>query len=314
MNKLFQNLKLLLSKNRPFFKLASEGKRITHIAFAIPLILGFIFGGAVLGQLIIYRLFVKRLNLSSNGKELFGLIVVFACASFCLWLWVKFFEKRPFWTIGLVKKNAIKLYLKGFTIGLTMISIIVLFMFLIGKAEFSIQNNTQFSLGILGMVFLFLIGFIIQGGTEELLARGWQFQVIGARYNPTLGLAITSVIFALLHGINDGISIIAIFNLILFALLLSFYTLKYNNLWVACGWHSAWNWTMSCVYGLNVSGQRIENSFFKIDFIGPKYITGGLFGPEGSIATTLLLISAIIIIIYRNVEDKESIIIVQSEN
>lgn len=287
--------------------MAKRGERITHIALAIPFILVFIICGSLLSELLIYRLFLKGLMLPSYFKDLFGLIVGFGSINIFLWIWLKFFEKRPFWTIGFIKIDAFKNYLKGFLSGLLMISFVVLVMFTIGKAEFIAQNNTNNSFGLVGIVFLFLIGFVIQGGTEEILARGWQFQVIGARYTPLLGLIISSVIFALLHGLNNGITLIAILNLLFFAILLAVYTLRYNSLWAACGWHSAWNWTMSCVYGLNVSGQRMDNSFLKINFTGPEFLSGGAFGPEGSIITTLLLVVSIIILVYRNKENDKTL-------
>lgn len=304
MKQFLNQLSTLLSKDQLFFNRANEGKRITHIALAIPLIIVFFIAGALVSQVLIYQVFLKSLNLSEDFKQIYELIIGFSSTTLFLWLWIRFFEKRPFWTIGFPKKEVFRNYLKGFISGILMITTVLLILFILGRVEVNPQSALQFTPNLFILIFIYLIGFMIQGATEEILARGWQMQVIGKRHNPTIAVIITSVIFALLHGMNKGISLIALFNLLLFAFLLATYVLKYNSLWAACGWHAAWNWVISCIYGLNVSGQRINTTLFKIDLNGPKYITGGEFGPEASIITTVVLFISIISLVYFNKEKK----------
>jgi len=105
------------------------------------------------------------------------------------------------------------------------------------------------------------------------------------------------VLFALLHGFNAGVSVFAIVNLLLFSFLLILLILHHKSIWAACGWHTAWNWAMENIFGLKVSGAEGGDSVLDLTTNGLKIITGGDFGPEASIFTTLVLIGGMIYIL-----------------
>jgi len=295
---LIDSIKSLFNQDNDFFNLAKSGKRITHIAIAIPILIVFLLGGVILGQ-IIYQLVIQNLDLPDFWIEFYGLGISFGFVILMLWLWVRFFEKRSLLTLGLVKGKILKKYFIGFFSGFLMLSIVIGLMAIFGTIGIN-QDHEPFKIQFLGVMFVLLLGYVVQGGTEELIARGWQFQVIGARYRPWLGLVISSFIFALLHGMNPGVSILAFINLFLFAILLTIFILYFKSLWAACGWHTAWNWSMENIYGLKVSGTEGKGSILNLTADGPHYLTGGGFGPEGSILTTVVLVSGIIILIWIN--------------
>ena len=184
----------------------------------------------------------------------------------------------------------------GFLSGFVMLGVVVGLMALFGVIGFK-EKVEPFSIDFFGVMMLLLLGYIVQGAAEEVMARGWQFQVIGARYKPWLGAVISSVIFASLHGLNPGVSVLAVVNLLLFAFLLIFIILNDGSIWAACGWHTAWNWTMENIYGLKVSGTEGGASVLGLTAEGSNYITGGGFGPEGSIFTTIVLLAGMIVIL-----------------
>ncbi|MDA3953517.1 MAG: type II CAAX endopeptidase family protein [Bacteroidales bacterium] len=287
---LIETLKELFSSENEFFALARTGKRITHIAIAIPIIIVFLLGGAVLSEGIGSQLILKNIKFSEPFKDFYSLFFTFGAIIFMVWLWVRFFEKRSIRTLGFTAKGAFKKYISGFLTGLIMLGIVIGLMALFGTIGF-LENPEPFSLNFLGVMLLLLLGYIVQGASEEIIARGWQFQVIGARYRPWLGAVISSVIFALLHGFNTGVSPLAIINLLLFAFLLIFIILRDKSIWAACGWHTAWNWSMENIFGLKVSGSDGLGSVLNLSTEGPNYLTGGDFGPEGSILTTIVLIA-----------------------
>ncbi len=297
MKYLIKSLQNLFSSDNDFFEMARTGKRITHIALAIPLVIVFIIGAGFIaylpGQLI------KNIELGETLTEFYELFVLFGLVIFVVWLWVRFFEKRSFKTIGFIRKNAFKHYLKGFLSGLLMLTIVIALMTITGNISFS-KNPEPISLNMIGVMLLMLLGYVVQGAGEEVMTRGWQFQVIAARYKPWLGAVISASIFALLHGLNPGVSVIAIINLVLFAFLLTFYILYDKNLWAACGWHTSWNWAMENIYGLRVSGSEGLGSVLNLSAEGPNYLTGGDFGPEGSIITTVVLIAGMLILLIQN--------------
>jgi hypothetical protein len=295
---LFESLKDLFNSENEFFNYARSGKRITHIALAIPLVIIFIFGSMIISG-IPGQLLVDYFDLGKPVIEFYNLFVSFGILIIVVWLWVRFFEKRSIKTLGFTGNNAFKKYIKGFISAIIMLSIVLLLMTIFGKVGFN-ENPKPLNLNLWGIFLLMLIGYVVQGAAEEILVRGWQFQVIGARYKPWLGLVISSVIFALLHGTNNGVSMLAIINLLLFAILLILFILYEKSIWAACGWHTAWNWSMENVFGLKVSGSEGLGSMLNLTAEGPNYITGGNFGPEGSILTSFVLFGGMIVLLFLN--------------
>ncbi|MBR4078826.1 MAG: hypothetical protein IKK29_01320, partial [Christensenellaceae bacterium] len=76
-------------------------------------------------------------------------------------------EKRRLSTMGFIRKNAVKEYLIGFVIGIGMLAASLLLCVITGTAKIS------FSGGSIGMILLFLFGYLLQGMSEEVLVRGY---------------------------------------------------------------------------------------------------------------------------------------------
>ncbi|PLX12749.1 MAG: hypothetical protein C0597_12610 [Marinilabiliales bacterium] len=296
MKTLFQTLKDLFSSENEFLTLAKSGKRITHIAIAIPMVIVFLIGAFIIAEGVIFQVILQSPDIGPVFGEFYNLFISFGFVIFLVWIWVRFFEKRSFKTIGFTGKGVFKKYLKGFLMAIIMLSAVIGLMAIFGTIGFK-ENPEPFNFKLIGVFILLLIGYVVQGAAEEVLARGWQFQVIAARHKPWLGAVISSIIFAFLHGLNTGVSALAIVNLLLFAFLLVFLILYYKNIWAACGWHTAWNWTMENIYGLKVSGSEGGDSVLNLTSNGPNILTGGDFGPEASIFTTIVLLGGMIYIL-----------------
>jgi membrane protease YdiL (CAAX protease family) len=152
-------------------------------------------------------------------------------------------------------------------------------------------TNPVGSTAALGATVLGLLAWIVQGGTEEVITRGWYLGALGARYRPWLGVALSSLLFAVLHLTANPV---ALLNLLLFGLFLTLYCLREGSLWGVCGWHTAWNWTQVKLFGLSVSGHEIAGgSVIDLQPQGNPYLSGGDFGPEGSIYATLVFVLGI---------------------
>ena len=209
--------------------------------------------------------------------------------------YVIFVEKRSLNSIGLGKKHALKDYIIGYLIGVIMFGSIVLFLCLTGNMEY---NGMTWK--YLPIVIVFFIGFIIQGASEEVALRGYLMNTIAAKHNLIIAIIVNSSIFGILHLLNPNVSIIAIANIILFGVFASIYALKFNNIWGVCGIHSAWNFVQGNVFGLEVSGMKIGETIWEFSPKGNTLLTGGEFGPEGGLVSTIILtLSTIIIILYK---------------
>lgn len=177
--------------------------------------------------------------------------------------------------------------------------LVVLILYLFGFATINKTSNQPIGKLALVNIFVLLIGWIIQGGTEEIVTRGWLMNVLGARYGIKFGLFISSVLFGALHLFNPNVNYIAILNIILVGYLFGLYVIKTNDLWGACGIHSAWNFAQGNLFGFEVSGLDINvGSLFDFNLTGNSLISGGSFGPEAGLCSTLILILGIITILF----------------
>jgi hypothetical protein len=172
-------------------------------------------------------------------------------------------------------------------------------MALFGSIEISEESLSVTGFDAIGIVIIFLLGFIVQGASEEIMSRGWMMQVIGAKYKPWLGVLISTVTFSIFHLGNAGVNAPSVINLLLVAFLLALFVLFTKSLWFSCAWHSSWNWIMGNVYGLSVSGSDEKVTIIDLNTTGNELISGGGFGPEGSLVTTFVLLVAIVLYVFK---------------
>lgn len=205
-----------------------------------------------------------------------------------VWLWVRFYEKRPFQSLGLSWRHAIFRFMRGFMLGALMFIVAVVPASMLGL--FTVQDGPKFGTVTIGGVLLILLGWLVQGPAEELLFRGWLMPVISAKSNLWWGIGISSLMFAAAHSLNLGISLLAIANLLLFGIFTALYVLWEKSLWGVFGIHAVWNWVQGNVFGLEVSGNSMDgNSVYVMLETGPDTLTGGPFGPEGGLIVSLVL-------------------------
>jgi len=287
----------LFSPENDFFQLTKNSKRLTHISlssFILPVI--FLAAAGALTQFVFAPLFFGNPKEAAHwAREVFGLFILFGIVISLIFLWVKFFEGRSIVSLGFTKDGAVKKYLSGFGLGLLMNSLVVGTMAILGSVEITQESGNLTGINTVGIVILFLFGFVVQGAGEEILARGWMFQVIGSRYKPWLGVLITVIFFAAVHLGNSGVNPVSVVNLLLVAILLCLFVMNDGSLWTACAWHSAWNWSLGNFYGLSVSGHGDQVSIFDLNTVGNELISGGDFGPEGSLVTSFVIIAGIIV-------------------
>ena len=291
-----QTIYAILDQNNDFFKLTHNSKRITHIAFSSLLLPAvFIVLAGLLTQNVLASVFFGYLVEGTPfARSAFGLYAMFGSFSLFVFLWVKLYEGRSIRSLGFTPNNAFKKYLMGFGTGAGLNIIVILVMAIFGSIEFQTSSTALTGFDALGGVIIMLFGFMVQGASEEILTRGWMFQTIGARYKPWIGALITAIFFSALHLGNDGVNAFAVVNLVFVATLMIIYVMKDGSIWSACGWHSAWNWTMGNVLGLSVSGTEDKACLVNLQTTGNELISGGGFGPEGSVVTSIALLLAII--------------------
>jgi membrane protease YdiL (CAAX protease family) len=131
--------------------------------------------------------------------------------------------------------------------------------------------------------------FILVGINEEMFARGYCYTVLKQTNVRWLPMVLSSVIFALMHSLNSGISPLSYLNLFLFGVLAVYMRIKSNNIWLSIGYHITWNYFEGNIFGFLVSGQA-TSALYNLNTPVNNLINGGNFGPEGGLVVTLVLI------------------------
>lgn len=272
--------------------------RRTWTAAAIPMAVFLIILGAILGA--IAGVFLGYVSMDGASDDTwqgltYTLIGTFAPGAVLVFLWVILFERRPLAAIGL-NANFLGRFLRGYGLGLGFLAVVVGAIWLLGG--YQVEAGGSVALAVLIPAAWVMLGFIVQGSTEEIFMRGWLMGVIASRHGIVWGVVINSAIFSLLHGANIEMSAELLFglaNILLVGVMLSLYAIKEGSLWGVCGWHAAWNWLLASGFGLPVSGHDSPVSPILIDLADAPdaawWLTGGVFGPEASAVTTVVLLA-----------------------
>ena len=289
---------------------APRGPKVRRTWTAAAMVLAVVF--IILGQTIAAVPGLMLGYMSSTGGQigwqgtaytLFG----FAAISAVTLAWVFLFERRGLASIGF-NGSGPKRFLRGYAVGLAFLLGVVGVIWALGG--YSVQGGGAFgsanAVAALGPIVILLLGFIVQGSTEEIVTRGWLMSTITSRHGLAWGLGLSSVLFGLLHAANIKPSpelLTGVLNVIMFGIFIGLYAAREGSLWGACGWHAAWNWLLGLGFGLEVSGQVIDTTPLVVDLATrtetPWWITGGAFGPEGGIVTTVFLIVGSAVLLWR---------------
>ncbi len=156
------------------------------------------------------------------------------------------------------------------------------------------------------------VAFLLVGLFEEYLLRGFlQFTLARAlsgiygaisatRLSDLLGFwtaaVILSFVFGISHSTNPGESPLGLFTAGCAALVFLFSLWRTGSLWWAIGFHTAWDWAQSFLYGVPDSGTMMQYHLLASHPVGRPILSGGSTGPEGSIFVFPVLVVASVII------------------
>ncbi len=203
-------------------------------------------------------------------------------------------EKRPLSSLG-VRGAFLPEYGKGMLFGLLMMGGAFLICYASGAVSVTV---TAGQLNI-GLILLYLLAFLIQGAAEEILMRGYFTVSLTNSVSPAFAVFTGAAFFAALHSSNLGYGIFPFVNTFLFGLLLSFYMFKSGSIFGACALHGVFNFAEGLLFGLPVSGMKMGVSVLSSTVNEEMNLTnGGLYGPEGGCAVTLVLLVAFLLFFY----------------
>lgn len=125
---------------------------------------------------------------------------------------------------------------------------------------------------------------------EELLFRGVVLRIAEERFGTVTALAVSCVVFGLAHLVNPNASVLgAVAIVIQGGIVLGAAYIATGNLWLAIGFHFAWDVTEGSIFSTANSGTNDEPiGLLHTTLSGPAALTGGAFGPEGGLVAPLV--------------------------
>jgi uncharacterized protein len=250
-------------------------------------------GWRLLMQLVLSLLVYIPLSLiaAQFGGQRMQMVAFGAAVTIAVWMAGKAFDKRPMRDFGLgIDEQWWRDGMAGFLLATLVMSLIVLFQWVMGWIEFTgFGWNRASQRNFVAMLGGYVLTMAVVGFYEELWMRGYQLKNLtegfytGKNRN-TAGLAaivISSLIFGLLHTGNPNVTLLGVVVIMLAGVMLALPYVVTGQLGFSVGLHFAWNVIQGAMYGLPVSGIRFRQSVLQFEVTGPELWTGGRFGPEG---------------------------------
>jgi membrane protease YdiL (CAAX protease family) len=125
---------------------------------------------------------------------------------------------------------------------------------------------------------------------EELLFRGYAFQLLLRAAGPYATVLPVGLLFALLHGNNPNATWFGLANTAAFGILFGYAYLRSRDLWLPIGLHLGWNFTLPLL-GVNLSGLRMRMTGYEMSWTAGALWSGGEYGPEASVLTSAVVIA-----------------------
>lgn len=245
--------------------------------------------------LMFILLFISQLifmKISPIKDSMFFSLLGFIVVPVIIYLYVTKIEKRSWKSIGFSKGNAVSSTLKGLLIGFLMFFSIVVIGMLLGQFSFDGFNLSV----IIYLIPCFLL-FAIQCFGEEIYTRGWTMTYFSERHSIFFAIIVNAIIFVVPHLSNNGIDLLSIANIFIVAIFFAVLFLRFDNIWICGGAHTAWNSAQGIIFGFNVSGTSTP-ALLKCSQVGHNIINGGAFGPESSLIATVVIIISLILVVY----------------
>lgn len=233
-----------------------------------------------------------KISGSTNSDYNFMLLLLFGSfivSVILVYIFRKLVDRQSISSLGFQYRDHIPDAVVGFCIPVVILGALSLILYFNNNLQWiDISFTSQdFLTGLLLMIFI-AVG-------EEMVFRGYILNNLMQSLNKWVALAISAVVFALIHSNNPNIDILAIINLIVGGLLLGINYLFTKNLWFSILLHTLWNFLQGPVLGFAVSGIRLQ-SILQPELKGNAMITGGSFGLEASILTGILFIITLLIL------------------
>ena len=189
-------------------------------------------------------------------------------------------ERRSLSGYALGLKGMIARFSQGLLAGATFLSILIGLLWLTGAIRFGATAPANAATALWGLKWAGC--FLLVAAVEEIAMRAYVLQTLARGLGFRWAAMISSAVFMLLHLPNGGESVMGLLQVFLIGLVFSFSVWRTGALWWALGYHAAWDWAQSFLFGVADSGLMTPGALMSAHPAGPAWLSGGATGPEGS--------------------------------
>ena len=223
-----------------------------------------------------------------------------------------FIERRRFARYNLAGSNRAVAFIKGLVSGLVMLAILVGIIAATGSITFqgvAIGGDAIPTFGVEWLIVFLLVAlfeeFGFRGYLQFTLARGiagiarWQGTPPARAASIGFWVAVlllSVVLFAYVHTTNGGETPMGIAAVSLAGFAFAFSLWWTGSLWWAIGFHCAWDWAQSYLFGVADSGLVSQGRLLITAPAGNPLISGGTTGPEGSLLVIPVMLASMVLV------------------
>ena len=190
-------------------------------------------------------------------------------------------ERRRWGVYGLPGQKAFgKLFWGGAGWGFAGISLLLGAMY--GMRLFDMGYLAMHGARIVKFAVFWAVFFLLVGFFEEFLLRGYSQFTLTRAIGFWPSAVVLSAVFGLIHLQNAGEQWPGLLAAAVIGLFFCLTLRRTGSLWFAVGFHMAWDWGETFFYSVPDSGTMFPGHLLKSSFHGPRWLTGGMVGPEGS--------------------------------
>jgi hypothetical protein len=257
---------------KPAFILqGAAGKRQTPVWAALLLSIIFPIAGTFIGLVlfapaIFDGAITDQAHADYDSSALLNTIILLAGFTIfifvLMYLWVKFYEKRSFRSLGF-PYGGLRKFAYGCGLGALSTGIVVMLVLFYSDASFT-RTGAAFSPFILFATMIVLpVVWFIQATSEEVVFRGFLLQALGNKWGFIAAALVSTGVFVLLHGTSIPLSFLYHGALFALGFFLCIYAVVDGSLWGPAGFHTAWNYSQLYMFGiLHQKADPEQDAFF----------------------------------------------------
>lgn len=192
------------------------------------------------------------------------------------------FEERSLGEYGLPRRGMFgRSFWEGMLWGIVSVSVLMAGLHEAGAFDYgklALHGHYLIKWGVFWGIFFLLVGLF-----EEFTFRGYTLFTLSSGVGFWPAALFLSFLFGAIHMGNPGEEWAGGLAAALIGLWLALTVRRTGTLWLAIGFHLSFDWGETFLYSVPNSGSVMPGHLLSSHFHGPRWLTGGSVGPEGSL-------------------------------